>query len=433
MIVVLIPIFLAVFNRSFGTYYSFMLNFGRHEPFGDYFVRVARLLSGFLWGYHNSIYGYGPSWGGFFNPLTGALLVTGFLVLPRRLTVHQCLWVYASALVFFSPNLLSAPPLSEMRVIQTLPLFAFVAVQGLEWVIETLPGKMKPMVLAVILLVSAGLDVVHLQKAREVVNGYWDFLKTQENAVAFPILEKEFRDQGPGILLTELNLSVFHDYSLKVACFPFNAEDHPEWNRKQVRWAALVVNVHYQPFLAQAFPEGKWYWLSRGVNPAQNDYNGGWMLGVLPFNDRTRRRVEDWARANGQLDDILRQFVELPIEPARKKAIQLMDALEPALSRDPLVRSCYWDIQFSLHNWDNMFGHPSPENFRASFRAMQMAVREGYPAAHFYNELGGFYLMEKKFPQAGKAFEQALHAPLNLTPAGENMSILRELEKTRKP
>jgi hypothetical protein len=157
------------------------------------------------------------------------------------------------------------------------------------------------------------------------------------------------------------------------------------------------------------------------------------MLGVLPFNDRTRGRVEDWARANGQLDDILRQFVELPIEPARKKAIQLMDALEPALSRDPLVRSCYWDIQFSLHNWDNMFGHPSPENFRASFRAMQMAVREGYPAAHFYNELGGFYLMEKKFPQAGKAFEQALHAPLNLTPAGENMSILRELEKTRKP
>ncbi len=432
MFVAMAPMICAFLNRSFGTYYSFMMNVGRHEPFFDYFGRVARILAGFLWGYKISIYSYGPVWGGFFNPLTGTLMVIGFLVLPKRTASVQWAWVYAAALVFFSPDLLSAPPLSEMRVIQILPLFSFAAVQGLEWLLELLSRRSRTAFLAAILLVSTGLDTIHLQKSREVMNNYWDFLKTKENAVAFPILEKQSREQGPGLILTELNLSVFHDYSLRIACFPFNADDHPEWPSDKAHWAALVVNIHYQPFLAKAFPDGSWFWLSKDVEPAQNDYDGGLMLGILPVNGRTRRRIEDWRKANRQLDEVLKQFVRLPIDPARKNSIRMMDELEPLLSHDPLVRACYWDIQFSLHNWDNMFGHPSPENFRASFKAMRMAVQEGYPAAHFYNELAGFYILENKYNLAERAYQSALHAPLDLTPAKENLAALKRKEQSQE-
>ncbi len=430
--IALIPMVWSLFHRSFGTYYSFMLNLGNSESLGDYLGRIGRELSGFVWGYHIGHYNYGPVWGGFFNPVTGVLLVLGFLVLPGKLAKGTWAWVYGAAFVFFLPDLLSSPPLSEMRVIQELPLLSFVAVQGLEWVAGKFREREAKLLLVALYLVSSGLDLVHLQRSRETVNEYWDFLKVKENARAFPILERQYREQGPGILLTELNISVFHDYSLRVACFPFNAEDHPEWTGVQPRWAALVVNVNYQPFLAWAFPEGRWFWLSRDVDPSQNVFNGGLMLGILPVNDRTRERIDDWRKANGQLDRVLQQFVKLPIDPARKNSIRMMDALEPDLSRDPLVRSCYWDIQFSLHNWDNMFGRPSPENYRASFEAMRRAVREGFPAANFYNELGGFYMLERNYPQAEKMFKKAIHAPLDLTSAKDNLSVLMRLEAIKE-
>jgi 4-amino-4-deoxy-L-arabinose transferase-like glycosyltransferase len=433
MLLVLCPLFVALFQRQFGSYYGFLFAFGKgsSSPF-DHLELIGQVLSGFLWGYPLPQFYYGPVWGGFFNPFSGCLLALGFLSLAWQLPKEHRIWILAATGIFLLPALMSGPPLSEMRVIQTLPLFAFVAVHGLRRLLAAFATKRRGIILALILALSGGFDFIHLNKARDFINGYFNFQKTQEFAVAFPYLREQARQAGPGLFLPDLHMSVLHDYSLRVACFPFNTGDNPKLARTPPAWMAVLANVNYQPFLSKRFPKGHWIWLTRDPSYAKTNFDGGLMLGIIPLlTAEDRQTAAKWKTLNDRIDGLLPAYLGLVPEAARHMAQQAYTQLAPQVDPDPFLQSCYWDMSYTFHNWENMYGKRTSENYRASFESMFNAVHRGYPTAYFYNELSFFYLRAGNYAQAEACCEKALQAPLNLTPAAQNLQAIREAERQK--
>jgi uncharacterized protein HemY len=120
----------------------------------------------------------------------------------------------------------------------------------------------------------------------------------------------------------------------------------------------------------------------------------------------------------------------LPPNPARVRAEQLLSQMEPSLPSDPLIQSCFWDITFMLHNMENVYGTKAFQNLEDSMDSIRNGIRRGYPTAYFYNELGTLYSIERQYGDAERAFKNAIHAPLDLTMARDNLESLREMEKT---
>lgn len=429
MLCVLLPMLVAVLNKSFGSYYSFMLVF--HRDSGSFLANlltIGQTLSGLFWGYPLPVCYYGPVWGGIFNPVSGCLALLGFFWLSFALSRNQRLWFLGASALFLIPCFLSGPPISEMRIIQILPMISFAAVLGLENLLRALAMKWRLTGVLLVLIFSAGLDGLHFKKASDYLDSYFDVVKTEEYPIAYPLLEKQFQEQGPGILLFNLDMSIFHDYSLREACYPFNAADNPQWAASRPNWLSIIANIHDRPFLEREFPQGRWFWLSQDVAPVRNNYSGGKMLGLIPITDQNRSRLESWMAMNDRLDSVLREFTTAPPEPARVKAMGELDRMAPEVGPDPFLQSCYWEMVFGLHNFQNFFGKPSIENTQDSIHAIQNAIKFGYPTAYFYNEIGTFYYLQKDYKKARTAFEKAIQSPLDLTPAKENLQMLTKAE-----
>ncbi len=429
LLLVILPLLWSMGQGVYGKYFHFLWAFKPQTTGVQQLLTVFVCLSGFLWGNQPPDFYYGPIWGGFFNPVSGGLLIIGLIVALSRVSQSLYRWLLTGLFLSFLPTFLSGPPPTEMRAIQALPLLTLLAVVGLESLLSWTPAKTRFLALTAILFATSGLDFVHLEKSRDFLNNLWGFQKTRENTLAYQSLEQKYdENKEPGVILTHFNALEFRDPALQVACFPFNSVDNPALAGHQATWAAITVNIHYQPFLAKRFPEGRWIWISRDSVPRDINYEGGLMLGIIPITDKTRPAIETWKKADVLFDSVIQQTMDLPPDESRRKAIEMYDQLKSSLPLDPLVRSCYWELVFTLHNWENMYGKPSMMNFLISAQAMLNAIQEGYPAAHFYNELGTLYMIEKKNDLAEKAFRSAIRAPLDLTPAKENLASLEGMK-----
>lgn len=429
LMVVLLPLLFALWERNFGSYYSFMIAFNpSRDSFSSYLLRVSETLSGIFWGYPHDEFFYGPVWGGLFNPVSGGLMLLGCFWQSQKMSRERALWFWGAVTLFLAPGILSGPPLNELRIIQFLPLGAFSAVQCLEFLLIQLPMKNRLFVLLVFLALSTGLDFIHLQKTKDYLGAYFKNQKTAEYPIAYPILEKEYQANGRGIILFNLTMPVFPDYSLRMACFPFNAADVPRPKETPPTWVGFICNIHFRPFLEREFPEGQWFWLSKDLAPETNCYTGGFMLGLIPITDRNRARLEAWEEFNHRMDAVFQPFMIDPIGPAKEKAMEKMDQMASSLDPDPFLQSCYWDMVFCLHNYGNGIGISIAQNREILFSALNNALRKGYPAAYFYNELGSLYVFDQNYGKARDAFNAAIRSPLNLTPAQFNLEMLKQVE-----
>ena len=140
--------------------------------------------------------------------------------------------------------------------------------------------------------------------------------------------------------------------------------------------------------------------------------------------------IEHWQKTDLLFSDVDYAFIERPTGTSYEKVIRELESIYPSTEGDRFLESCFWEKLYYLQLQDSMFGsHEMNQNFRLSFRALQNALQNGYPAAHLYNELGGYLVMGKKYAEAKKAFMAAVHSPINKTDAAEN---LVNLEKTKK-
>jgi hypothetical protein len=101
--------------------------------------------------------------------------------------------------------------------------------------------------------------------------------------------------------------------------------------------------------------------------------------------------------------------------------LKALDEVEPAFRGDPFLRAAFWEKRSDLQTKQRLGGITDEDN---AIPSLEKAIEEGYPAAHLYEHLGILWLMAHDPAEAGKAFEKAVRAPLNLTDAAQYRNSL---------
>ena len=198
-------------------------------------------------------------------------------------------------------------------------------------------------------------------------------------------------------------------------------------NRKipfsQAKWAALLINVHYQPFFQKRFGVGKFYWLSKGLHSS----DGGRMLWVIPLTDSNSDAIRRWYQADLALDDFLYasyQGVEYFWGSSSDRTRQILENAYPFFQGDPFLESCFREKMA-----DQEFKN---RHFEKAIESLQRAVDKGYPATHLFYRLGVLNLIQGKSLQARQAFQKATRAPFDFTDSEQMLKQLPASQTTSR-
>jgi hypothetical protein len=323
----------------------------------------------------------------------------------------------AALALFFLPALFSND-FEDMRIVQLIPLLAVLSALGLSQILDAIPPARRGVILLLFLGLSGGLDAYHLfriyPRYSENHPGFYMNHKSEDFPRAFSLLECLSRKEGPGFILLNFNPDPY-DQTLFVATYLFNAAENPSLD--QAHWAAVLVNAHEQPALKHLFPEGRWVWLSEGLNRA----DGGFLLETIPLTPQNRVTLEHWTKADRALNELTYQVMQTGVNPDQSVMLRLLDQAYPLFQGDPLLESRYWRIRALHHLADN--------NLAGAIADYQNALTKGVPQAHLYDELGKLEWKEGKAKESERNFKAALACRPNLTDAAQNLQALETLKE----
>jgi 4-amino-4-deoxy-L-arabinose transferase-like glycosyltransferase len=424
----LLPFLFAVYNEGFGQHILSLSPSNHFFYHWDNFIpNFTHYLTTFVWSSFEPEPAYAPVEGGFLNPLLGAFFWMG-LVEMWRLRRHRLIqWVAATFGLFLLPGILSMN-LETFRVAQVLPLLLLITALGTHSFLISTPQRWLPLFL-LLLIPSTAFDFLMLSTPYVNVESHpEDFgrpLKSMERYRAFQVLEALQKEQGPGLIFTNFETQSYNEPTLSMMTYPFNAARNTALFPEDCRWAAVFVNIHYEPFLRKRFPEGQWLRVSRGLDLS----NGGEMLGLLPVTTQNQKTFLRWFQAHQafQEADQERFFQNNGRLTAPLKTLK---AAYASVHGDPFLESVYWD-KTGAFDYEN-------RDYDSHRRAAELAVTRGYPTADLYCKLGEMLMAKENRKDAKIAFRRATQAPLDETPSKLfldwlNRGLLRQTPPTAKP
>ncbi len=420
--IVLLPLipFLLAFSQNYHGYFRHLWTLGSTQSFTQRIQLPLGYLTDFFWGGRHSTFHFGPLWGGLLNSVSTSLFFTGLIFLIRSYRQPAGLWTLGTLVIFFIPALLTNN-LETMRLCQLQPLFLLVCAFGIQFLLLYLPLSKRLLILVLILGGSFALDGYHLFLAYPRHQAerfdYYDGNKSLEYQKAYPLIKAQAILEGPGLILLNSNPDPY-DQSLFTATYGWNAAENPRLNPAQAKWAALLTNIHEQPYLRKAFPDGKWVWLSEGLGRS----DGGFLLEMITLSPQNRELVNRWVQADQSLRELTRLVMELGVDPDQTLMRKVLNQAYPFFQGDPLLESRYWRLAAV---------HVCAEGKTDEAVADEnKAVQLGCPMAHLYNEMGCLLFQEKKIAESKEAFQKALGSRPNCTNAAEN---LKNLEAAGRP
>ncbi len=408
------PLVLAAIRQGYGWYLNDLWAFSKSSPIHNQLETSLDYLAVPFWGFQDHIHPYYPAWGGFLNPILGSAFFLACLEMfkNRTLPLYRCLGI---GLVMFLVPALLTKTLEPFRLLPLMPLILAAAALGLSRFLSFSP-VMKPFfVVSGIFLASFALDFYHLagpyRKTWETPS-YWN-TKSFIRFKADEILKQKARNEGQGLIFTDFSPG-FCDQTLTLSTYAYNQVWNPELLGEKFKWAAVLVNVHYRPFLAKRFPDGKAYFLDKEAP----EPNGGTMLWVMPVTPNRQEVMARWEKAAEALKPFIHQFLSYvhgqSFQPVRDSLLQAY----PYFRGDPFLESCFWE---KAADNDLKMGF---QDHRESIQDIRQALKSGYPATHLYYTLGTLLYIDRNRVEAREAFQQASHAPMNFTNADQ---LLREL------
>ncbi len=415
---VILPLVIA-YIREYHGYINHLWAFGAPHPFLDRFSLPLVCLKDFFWGAPVNFFHYGPLWGGFLNPLLTSLFFFGLIRLFRRYWEPLSLWILTAFFVLFLPTVLTND-FEIMRLTPMIPLLLLICALGAQTLLDPVPLKGRLLVFLVVLTASTCLDLFHLvyvyPRDFERNPSYFDKARSPEFNKAYSLLKPLANQQGPGLILLNFNPDPY-DQTIFVASYSFNAAENPKLDPTRAKWTGVLANIHEEPYFKKVFPEGKWFWLSEGLNKR----DGGLILEIVPVSQFNKPLLSRWAKADLSLKELTRLVMEFNVDPDQSRMLAVLDKAYPSFKGDPLLEARYWRIR-AIH-------HAAEGKMDEAIEDEKQGIEKGLPMAHLYNDLGCLLYQENKLPAARKAFEEALRLRLNLTDAAEN---LRNLPPSRK-
>ena len=265
---------------------------------------------------------FGPHWGGFLNPILTSGFFLGLVDLVRTKDLGRTGAILSGLFLTLLPGLVSND-LEMFRICLAIPFVLVLVTQGFFSLFRGYSGPLpREASLLLLCFFSVGLDLYHLQGPFHqwaipgIVN---DFSKSPERYRAFPILDREAKRSGPGLVLTDFVPNVF-DQSLLVATFPFNAARNPGLDPQKTRWLGLLLNGPQKRFLGKRFPGFRWYDLSTDIRRFDN----GFFLGILPLEPGHAISFAQWVRLNA---DLQKTYPLIPYDQKHPDYFPVLSAL----------------------------------------------------------------------------------------------------------
>jgi hypothetical protein len=196
---------------------------------------------------------------------------------------------------------------------------------------------------------------------------------------AYLVLKELNAQKGPGWVLGEWDLPA--DRTLEVATYFFNAAYNPRLNPLDAKWLGVLIDAHYAPFLQKRFPGAQWWDLDSDFSK-----EGNRMLAVLPVDDSTRGTLLKWARADRAFRDLNWGTDHVHDKDCLAVIDRKIREDYPVIKGDPFLESCFWEKTGQFYYY---YGNHFPEHFRA----IELALKNGYPAAHLYAKRAELFLL----------------------------------------
>jgi hypothetical protein len=421
VLILALPLLFA-YAHEYRGYFNHLFTSGS-GPWENRFPVAPGYLRDLFWGTPAGFFRYGPVWGGLLNPVSTSLFFWGLASLLKSFRVSRSFWLPSAALLFFLPALLTNN-LEMMRLTPLLPVLVAVCAVGAQSFLLLFPPRRAFRILTILLLVSCGLDAHQLLGVypRHWLENipYYSAHKSPEFYGAYGLLKPLAVKEGPGLILLNFNPDPY-DQTLFVATYTFNAAENPRLDPSSAKWAALLANIHEQPYLRKLFPEGQWTWLSEG----RYRRDGGFLLEITPLTSANRDLWNRWAQADQSLKELNHMIMERDVDPDQASMLEVLTKAYPAFRGDPLLESRFWRI-VALH-------HAAEAKVGAAADDEKTAIERGYPMAHLYNERGCLLFKENKLKESEEAFKKALGMKLNCTDAATNLQNLETIIRAKKP
>lgn len=418
----LMPFGIAAFQSNYGGHLWGVSSLTGWFSLGQQFLTSLSYLTVLFWGSLQKNISYGPLWGGMLNPILGASFGVGLVELFRFRSLAFVRWLAFTFFLCLLPGLLSADYVEMFRISQVMPFALLIAAIGIQSLLNQTKLAFRGLVLGLILSFSFGLDFYHfLLPGLTLGPGYKISFKTEtpdENFEAYQVLKTANQNYGPGLIFSDF-LLLSHNHTLEVMTYPFNDALLPNADLENAKWAGLIVNINYQPFLQKRFPESKWY----PVTP-QPTVDGGLVVGIVPITLDNQSVFERWKKAHDY-------FHELNIQA--ESIMNNKDLYESALEHlpegyslvlgDPFLESCFgeWLAQY----------HYGPD-YQMNVLALQRAIHKGYPSANLYYKLGNFLVINGEPEEARVAYEKAVHSKSNYTNAADSILYVDQVIQSKK-
>ncbi len=417
----LVPFIIAVFKEGFGHHLFAVSAIRGYRPLGEQLTAVFSYLTAPFWGLFEDQPAYAPFWGGMLNPILTAAFLVGMVESYRHRKDSKVFLVWCGGFLCFLPGLMSMN-VEMYRVILFLPFLLLGAAIGLHRLLFEISPIRRSIYLTIILLLSLFLDLAHLAQP------YFSPLFSKQGAFfgappskpvhsyrAYQILKKQ-ASLGPGLFFSDFG-TLPNDQTLNYASFEFNALLNPRIPLPSARWAAVLINANYRPYMEKKFPGGQWILLDQDMGVP----DGGLMLGVIPITRQNIGVLQNWVRVYPFFRDMDFEWLNLADFMKGTRLLEEFSKVKPLITGDRFLESCYWEKTGEILYRDRAYP--------LDLQAFQKALQEGFPTAHLYYKIGSIQLRKNQFDQARESFHKAEMAPLNLTQSVKALQMGDELEK----
>ena len=431
------PWVLLTLRHEYGAYLSSLWAFHGGLSLKDHTLNFLHYFMGLFWETPRfSISAYGPHWGGLFNPVLGSFFLLGLSRFWEWRSLFWAKFFLGAALFMFTPAFLSKD-LEFFRIFQLSPfLFAITAV-GIQAWSETVRPRWRHGILAGLLLASLAMDVFHLYgpfPAEAASMNAWPY-KSYYRFQAYRVLEEAHRELGEGLVFDQFPSKMLDDFaprysdpSLTVASYAFNAAANPKLSWKDAKWAGILCDSAFQPYLKELLPKAVWFRFSDF--PV---FNEDLTLGFLSPPEKYGSTLEKWRRADRKFRKVTQAVLNHVNGQPYEGVLRTLGEIYPSIQGDPFLESCYW-LKFSamavndkgrylMEN--NFLDGPAPAVYSFDF------LRR--PVAKMYQTAGIACVQAGRFSDAKKAFLRAADYQPDYRVPDQVLKLLNRMEKGPKP
>ena len=352
-------------------------NYAKHffENF-SLFSSISQYIRGLFWD-GTSSNPLGPAWSGYFDSVSGALILTGGLYSLRNLFSKAILILGIGIFLTLLPGILTNN-LELQRITPALPFFIFLAVLGTKSLLENSAKHFQIAALCIILLLITTLNTYQLlgpyNDVRQLLPGrHW---RSPIYFKAHQILESLSGQSGPIYVFNEWNEDYF-DKTLDLACYPFNAAQNIQLISKNPTWVAFLTDADYEPFLKKEFPHLQIRLLDDSISP--NDPNHLLRLFLMPISDISEKTLKNWLMADQDCRrialSILNKNPSIPWSLFEKD----YSGFAVQYAKNRFLASVLWEKAASFPLIDG--------NYQKASLDFQQAIQNGYRVPHLTHNL----------------------------------------------